>query len=68
MMNYKKQKIVNVPEPKLEKDPRSNTVSNGAFNFIVKPEQVAVRGTKRQPALPKESRLIKSLYEIADQK
>ena len=46
MMNYKKQKIVNVPEPKLEKDPRSNTVSNGAFNFIVKPEQVAVRGTK----------------------
>ena len=55
MMNYKKQKIVTVPEPKLEKDPRSNTVSNGAFNFIVKPEQVAVRGTKRMLAGKKKT-------------
>mgnify|MGYP003114645553 CR=1 FL=1 len=47
MMNYKKQKIVNVPEPKLVKDPRSATVSNGAVNYIVQPEQVAVRGRKR---------------------
>ena len=47
MMNYKKQKIVNVPEPKLEKDPRSATVSNGAVNYIVQPEEVAVKGTKR---------------------
>ena len=47
MINYKKQKIVNVPEPKLVKDPRSATVSNGAVNYIVQPEQVAVRGTKR---------------------
>ena len=46
-MNYKKQKIVNVPEPKLVKDPRSATVSNGAVNYIVQPEQVAVRGRKR---------------------
>ena len=47
MINYKKQKIVNVPEPKLVKDPRSATVSNGAVNYIVQPEQVAVRGRKR---------------------
>ena len=46
-MNYKKEKIVSVPEPKLVKDPRSATVSNGAVNYIVQPEQVAVRGTKR---------------------
>ena len=47
MINYKNQKIVNVPEPNLVKDPRSATVSNGAVNYIVQPEQVAVRGTKR---------------------
>ena len=47
MMNYKKQKRVSVPEPKLAKDPRSATVSNGAVNYIVQPEQVAVRGRKR---------------------
>ena len=47
MMNYKKQKMVSVPEPKLAKDPRSATVANGAVNYIVQPEKVAVRGTKR---------------------
>ena len=47
MMNYKKQKMVSVPDPKRVKDPRSATVSNGAVNYIVQPEQVAVRGTKR---------------------
>ena len=46
-MNYKKQKMVSVPDSKLVKDPRSATVSNGAVNYIVQPEQVAVRGTKR---------------------
>ena len=46
-MNYKKQKMVSVPDPKLVKDPRAATVSNGAVNYIVQPEQVAVRGTKR---------------------
>ena len=39
--------MVSVPEPKLAKDPRSATVSNGAVNYIVQPEKVAVRGTKR---------------------
>ena len=33
-MNYKKQKIVNVPEPKLVKDPRSATVSNGTKRML----------------------------------
>ena len=58
MMNYKKQKIVTVPEPKLEKDPRSNTVSNGSFNYIVKPEQVGVKGTKRMLADKRKTAIV----------
>ena len=34
MMNYKKQKMVSVPEPKLAKDPRSATVSNIMTDII----------------------------------
>ena len=57
-MNYKKQKIVNVPEPKLVKDPRSATVSNGAVNYIVQPEQVAVRGRKRMLSDKKKTAIV----------
>ena len=45
-MNYKKQTIINVPEQKVEVDPRSKTTADGAFNYIAKPEVVGVRGTK----------------------
>ena len=40
MMNYKKQKIINVPEQSVEVDPRSKTTADGAFNYIAtgKPE------------------------------
>ena len=40
MMNYKKQKIVKVPEQSIEVDPRSKTTADGAFNYIAtgKPE------------------------------
>jgi hypothetical protein len=47
MMNYKKQVISSVPEQKVEIDPRSKTTADGAFNYIAKPEQVKVNGTKR---------------------
>ena len=38
------------------KDPRSATVSNGAVNYIVQPEQVAVRGTKRMLSEKKKTK------------
>jgi len=47
MMNYKKAKISSVPEQKVEIDKRSKTTADGAFNYIAKPEQVKVNGTKR---------------------
>ena len=46
-MNYKKQTLINVPEQKVEVDPRSKTTADGAFNYIAKPEVVGVKGTKR---------------------
>ena len=49
-MNYKKQTIINVPEQKVEVDPRSKTTADGAFNYIAKPEEVKVNGTKRMLA------------------
>ena len=56
MMNYKKQKIVNVPEPKLEKDPRSKTTADKAFNYIAtgKPE-MPVGGQNRMLAEKKRN-------------
>ena len=47
MQKLDKIKEVKVAEQSIEVDPRSATVSNGAVNYIVQPEQVAVRGTKR---------------------
>ena len=47
MMNYKKQKIVKVPEQSIEVDPRSKTTADGAFNYIPTGDKAEVRGTKR---------------------
>ena len=58
MMNYKKQKMVPVPPVKTERDPRSNTVSNGAFSVLAKPEQVSVRGTKRMRADKRKTAIV----------
>ena len=33
-MNYKKQTIINVPEQKVEVDPRSKTTADKAYNLI----------------------------------
>ena len=54
MMNYKKQKIVNVPEQSVEVDPRSKTTADGAFNNIPTGDKEKVRGTKRMLANKKK--------------
>jgi hypothetical protein len=40
-------KVSSVPEQQVEIDPRSKTTADKAFNFIAKPEEVKVNGTKR---------------------
>ena len=47
MMNYKKQKMINIPDQNVEVDPRSKTTADGSYNYIAKGEEVEVRGTKR---------------------
>ena len=54
MMNYKKQKIVNVPEQSIEVDPRSKTTADQAFNYIPTGDKEKVRGTKRMLAEKKK--------------
>ena len=60
MMNYKKQKMVKVPEQSVEVDPRSKTTADGAFNYIAtgKPEMPGP-GQKRMLA---EKRRISKAY------
>ena len=55
-MNYKKQKMINVPAEKVEVDPRSKTTADGAFNLIGtgKPE-MPVGGQKRMLAEKKRN-------------
>ena len=43
-------KVSSVPDQKVEIDPRSKTTADKAFNFIAKPEEVKVKGTKRMLA------------------
>ena len=57
-MNYKKQVISSVPEQKVEVDPRSKTTADGAFNYIAKPEEVGVRGTKRMRADKRKTAIV----------
>ena len=56
MMQYKKQKQINIPEQNLEIDPRSKTTADGAFNYIAtgKPE-MPVGGQKRMLAEKKRN-------------
>ena len=42
--------VSSVPDQKVEIDPRSKTTADKAFNFIAKPEEVKVKGTKRMLA------------------
>ena len=47
MINYKKSKLVNIPEQNVEVDPRSKTTADQAFNYIPTGDKEKVRGTKR---------------------
>ena len=47
MINYKKQKDINIPEQNVEIDPRSKTTADGSFNYIPAGDKAEVRGTKR---------------------
>jgi len=58
MMNYKKQTIVNVPEQKVEIDPRSKSTAVGAPNYIAKPEVVGVRGRNRMLSDKKKTAIV----------
>ena len=53
-MNYKKQKMINVPAEKVEVDPRSKTTADQAFNYIPTGDKEKVRGTKRMLANKKK--------------
>jgi|TARA_B100000900_G_scaffold337568_1_gene299536 hypothetical protein len=54
MMNYKKSKLVSVPDQNVEIDPRSKTTADGAFNGIPTGDKEKVRGTKRMLAEKKK--------------
>ena len=58
MMNYKKAKQMNIPEQNVEVDPRSKTTADKAFNFIAKPEEVKVNGTKRMLAEKRKTAIV----------
>ena len=54
MMQYKKQKQINIPEQNLEIDPRSKTTADGSNNGIPTGDKEKVRGTKRMLAEKKK--------------
>ena len=55
MQRLDKIKDVKVAEQSVEVDPRSKTTADKAFNFIAKPEEVKVNGTKRMLAEKKRN-------------
>ena len=58
MQKLDKIKFGTVPEQKVEIDPRSKTTADGAFNYIAKPEEVGVRGTKRMRADKRKTAIV----------
>jgi hypothetical protein len=50
MINYKKQKDINIPEQNVEIDPRSKTTADKAFNGLPTGDKEQVRGQKRMLA------------------
>ena len=51
-------KISSVPEQQVEIDKRSMTTADKAFNYIAKPEQVKVNGTKRMLAGKRKTAIV----------
>ena len=58
MQKLDKIKFGTVPEQKVDVDPRSKTTADGAFNYIAKPEEVGVRGTKRMRADKRKTAIV----------
>ena len=58
MINYKKAKLIDIPEQNVEIDPRSKTTADGAFNYIAKPDVVKVNGTKRMLAGKRKTAIV----------
>ena len=58
MQKLDKIKFGTVPEQKVEIDPRSKTTADKAFNYIAKPEEVGVRGTKRMRADKRKTAIV----------
>ena len=50
--------VSSVPDQKVEIDPRSKTTADKAFNYIAKPEEVGVRGTKRMRADKRKTAIV----------
>ena len=55
MMQYKKQKQIDIPEQNLEIDPRSKTTADGSFNYLPTGDKEKVRGTKKMLADKKKT-------------
>ena len=58
MQKLDKIKFGTVPEQRVEIDPRSKTTADKAFNYIAKPEEVGVRGTKRMRADKRKTAIV----------
>ena len=58
MQKLDKIKPVKVAEQSIEIDPRSTTTADKAFNFIAKPEEVKVNGTKRMLAEKRKTAIV----------
>ena len=58
MQKLDKIKEVKVAEQSIEVDPRSKTTADKAFNYIAKPEQVKVNGTKRMLAGKRKTAIV----------
>ena len=58
MQRLDKIKEVKVAEQSIEVDPRSKTTADKAFNYIAKPEEVGVRGTKRMRADKRKTAIV----------
>jgi len=55
MMNYKKQKMINIPDQNVEVDPRSKTTADKSFNGLPMGDKEQVRGQKRMLAEKKRT-------------
>jgi len=51
-------KVSSVPDQKVEIDKRSMTTADKAFNYIAKPEEVKVNGTKRMLAGKRKTAIV----------